>query len=78
MRSCWSMGSHSDATERARPSAELLARLRAGKTELRAQRAALSLPEKIAQLLELQRLQLPLLSRQRPLRPWERPWEIEP
>jgi len=63
---------------RSRPSAELLARLRAGKAALRAERIALPLPEKVRQLLELQRLQFPLLKKRRALRPWERPWDIEP
>jgi hypothetical protein len=72
------MDSRSEAPERARPSPELLARLRAGKVLLRERRAALPLPEKVAQLLLLQRLQLPLIRSQRPLRSWERPWEIQP
>jgi hypothetical protein len=65
------------ATEPARPSAELLTALRAGKAALRQQRVALPLREKVRQVLELQRLQYPLLARQRPLRAWERPWDIE-
>ena len=66
------------ATLRPRPSPELLQRLWAGKTALRAERVALPLPEKVRQLLELQRLALPLIEKQRPLRSWEKPWEIEP
>ena len=42
------------------------------------EQAALPLKEKFRILLELQRLDLPLLARQRPLKPWERPWAIEP
>ena len=73
------MGSRSDTTtERLRPSPELIAALRAGKTSLRQERAGLSLREKVRQVIELQRLQYPLLARQRVLRSWERPWEIEP
>lgn len=34
--------------------------------------------EKVRVLLELQRQDLPLLMRQRPLHPWERPWNVEP
>ena len=63
---------------RARPSPELLARLRAGKAALREQRIALPLPEKVRQLLQLQHIQVALLAQQRPLRPWERPWDVEP
>ena len=40
--------------------------------------AKLPLREKVRILLELQRQELPLIARQRPLRPWERPWELEP
>jgi hypothetical protein len=60
---------------RSRPSAELIARLRQGKAELRRERERLPLREKVRLVLELQRFQFPLLARQRPLEPWERPWE---
>lgn len=36
------------------------------------------LQEKVRVLLELQRQDLPLIARQRPLRPWERPWDVTP
>ena len=74
------MGSRSESggRSRSRPSAELVAKLRQGKDELRRDREELPLPEKIRQVIELQRLQYPLLARQRTLRSWERPWEIEP
>jgi hypothetical protein len=36
------------------------------------------LPEKVRQVIELQRFVYPLLARQRALEPWERPWELEP
>ncbi|HXB53986.1 MAG TPA: hypothetical protein VN461_04325 [Vicinamibacteria bacterium] len=55
-----------------------MAKLRQGKDELRRDREVLPLPEKIRQVIELQRLQYPLLTRQRTLASWERPWEIEP
>ena len=63
---------------RSRPSPEALAALRRGKAALRARRVALPLREKVRQLLELQRLHFPLLEKRRSLRPWERPWDIEP
>jgi hypothetical protein len=63
---------------RARPSADLVARQRRGKAELRREREQMSLREKVRQVIELQRLVFPLLSRQRTLERWERPWEIEP
>ena len=40
--------------------------------------AALPLREKVRILLELQRQDLPLIAKQRPLRSWERPWPIDP
>ena len=40
--------------------------------------ARLPLREKVRILLELQRQELPLVARHRPLRSWERPWPIEP
>ena len=60
------------------PPQELLERLRAGKAALHRRHAELSLPEKVRLVMELQRMTLPLIARQRPLRSWERPWEIEP
>jgi len=36
------------------------------------------LQEKVRILLELQRQDLPLIARRRPLRPWERPWNVTP
>jgi hypothetical protein len=43
-------------------------------------RAQVSLPirEKVRILLELQRQDLPLIQKHRPLRAWEKPWPIEP
>lgn len=61
-----------------RPTPELLARLRAGKARVHADQAALDLPGKVAQVLELQRLYLSLIARQRPLRSWEQPWDVAP
>jgi hypothetical protein len=40
--------------------------------------AALPLREKVRILLALQRQDLPLIARLRPLRSWERPWPIDP
>lgn len=63
---------------RARPSASLTAKLRRGKAALRRERERMPLPDKVRQVIELQRFVYPLLARQRELEPWERPWEIEP
>jgi len=62
--------SESDAAE----TAALFERKRAWHRE----QAKLPLSEKFRILIELQRQELPLLARQRALRPWERPWEITP
>ena len=43
----------------------------------RAQRA-LPVREKVRILLELQRQDLPFIRRQRAVKPWEKPWPIEP
>lgn len=42
------------------------------------EQAQLPLEEKARILIELQRQDLPLVARQRALKPWERPWPIEP
>lgn len=55
-----------------------LASLLVRKQEWHRQQAHRPLHEKVRILLELQRQELPLLARQRPLRRWERPWDITP
>ncbi len=75
------MHSRSDeapADVRARPTPELVARLRRGKADLRRERERLPLPEKVRLVIELQRAVYPLLAKQRQLESWERPWKIEP
>jgi hypothetical protein len=75
------MGSPSERERpdaRQRPSPELLRTLRKGKEQLRRKRQNLPLPEKIRQVLDLQRLQHPLLAKRRPLRWWEHPWDVDP
>jgi hypothetical protein len=59
-------------------SPQLLETLRAGKADLRRQRESADLPEKVRLVLELQRICLPLIARQRPLAEWERPWDVTP
>ena len=54
-----------------------LATLRDGKRKLRASRRNLTLPEKVAQVVALQRIVLPLIRRRRPLKTWERVWNLE-
>jgi hypothetical protein len=60
------------------PAPELLERLRAGKAALRERRRALPLPEKVRQMLELQRMHFTIVSRRRSMRSWEHPWDVEP
>jgi hypothetical protein len=52
--------------------------LTASKSAWHRAQAALPLREKVRILLELQKQDLPLIAKQRPLRSWERPWPIEP
>ena len=62
----------------ARPTSELLEQLRAGKRDLHAAQRELSLPEKVRQLLALQKIDYEIRSARGELQPWQRPWEIEP
>jgi hypothetical protein len=65
-------------SQRRYPSAEQLAEqwaAQAGAHRIAAQRP---LKEKIATLLAMQRQLLPVIAARRPLREWERPWEIDP
>lgn len=52
--------------------------LRAGKKLLRTRRRNLTLPEKVAQVVELQRIVIPQLRRRRALKPWEKVWDLGP
>ena len=40
--------------------------------------ASLPIREKVRILIQLQRQDLPLLAKHRPLRAWEQPWPVEP
>jgi hypothetical protein len=55
-----------------------IASLLTRKREWHRRQAQRPIEEKVHILLELQRHELPLLARQRPLRSWERPWDITP
>jgi hypothetical protein len=48
------------------------------KREWHLRQAQLPLVEKVRILLRLQRDELPLVARHRPLKSWERPWDIAP
>lgn len=52
-------------------------KLREGKRELRASRVAMSLPEKVREVVRLQRAVLPIIRRRRKLKAWERVWPLE-
>ena len=67
-----------ESVARPLPPPELLERLRAGKAALREQRRALPLSEKVRQMLALQRIYWTIVSSRRPMRSWERPWDVEP
>ena len=60
-----------------RPSEDVTSLLERKRAWHQAQATA-PLQEKVRVLLELQQQDLPLLARQRPLRPWERPWDVTP
>jgi hypothetical protein len=66
------------ACRRTRPTAALTGKLYRSKRALHERRAQMLLRQKVAAVLELQRMYLPLLERHRPLAPSERPWEVEP
>jgi hypothetical protein len=57
---------------------EVRERIALSKQAWHQRQARLSLPDKVRILLELQRQDYPLLQRRRPMRTWERPWNIEP
>ena len=58
------------------PTPDAIRRLREGKEQLRRARIAMSLPEKVRQVVELQRIALPAIRRRRALRDWERVWPL--
>ena len=51
-------------------------RLRAGKQELREERIGMSNPEKVRQVVELQKATLPMIRRRRQLAAWEGVWPL--
>ncbi len=63
---------------RARPTPEFLERLRTAKATHHTRQAHLPLKEKVARVLELQRIVWPLLKQRRALAPWEHPWNVAP
>ena len=61
----------------ARPSPELMEKLRRGKRALHEAHRALSPSEKVRLVIELQGIVLPLIARRRPLRYYERQWPAD-
>ena len=57
-------------------SPELVRRLRAGKDTLRQSRRNAPLAEKLLQLVRAQHLYVQVVGSRRPLKPWQRPWNI--
>jgi hypothetical protein len=53
---------------------EVLETLREGKRQLREERRNMTLPEKVAEVVRLQRIVLPAIRARRELKPWERVW----
>lgn len=66
------------AVPRPRPTPQLLDRLRAGKRVLHAAQREMPTPDKIKQLLALQKIDYEIRSARGELKPWEIPWDIEP
>lgn len=60
------------------PDAGPIEQLFRAKREWHRAQARLPLRDKVRILLDLQRQDLPLIARRRPLRSWERPWPVEP
>jgi hypothetical protein len=52
--------------------------LRAGKARLRAERLVAPLDKKVEAVLKAQRLYVEIAGSQRPLQPWQRPWNVTP
>jgi hypothetical protein len=55
---------------------DVISRLREGKRQLRRERVAMSLPEKIRQVVELQKVHVTIVGRRRALSPLERVWPL--
>jgi hypothetical protein len=65
-------------SERKHPTEKQLEAQWAGQARAHRIAAQRPLKEKIATLLAMQRQLLPVIASRRPLRKWERPWEIDP
>ena len=61
---------------RSDPVPDVIRRLREGKRELREARTAMSLPEKVREVVRLQEATLPMIRRRRALSAIERVWQL--
>ncbi len=68
----------SDDQRIGRPTPELMEELFEAKRRWHEEQAQLPIREKFRILLKMQRMSLPLIEQQRPLKPWEKPWDVEP
>jgi hypothetical protein len=55
---------------------DAIQQLRNGKRQLRRERIAMSLEDKVRQVIELQRIHVAVIGRRRPLLPLERVWPL--
>ena len=55
---------------------DAIQKLREGKRNLHRERVAMSLPEKVRQVVELQKIHVAVVGRRRTLRPVERVWDL--
>lgn len=60
------------------PTENTLDRLREGKQKLRQSRREMSLPEKVEQVIALQRIEVEMIRRRRALSERERVWPLDP
>jgi hypothetical protein len=58
--------------------ADITERLRDGKRGLRRKRIAMSLEEKVREVVELQKIHVAVVGRRRALHPLERVWNLDP
>lgn len=58
------------------PPPDAIQKLRDGKRNLRRRRVAMSLSDKVRQVVELQKIYVTVVGRRRPLRPLEKVWQL--
>lgn len=58
------------------PIPDAIQRLRTGKRELHSKRVAMSIEDKVRQVVELQKVHVSVIGRRRSLKPLERVWQL--